>query len=61
MAEPLPPTPTPLPAGNIFFEPSRVSAETRAIEVEIVNLVRQRAPVVEHSIVITLTMAYFKI
>jgi hypothetical protein len=47
------PTPTPLPAGNIFFEPSRVSAETRAIEVEIVNLVRQRAPVVEHSIVIT--------
>jgi len=47
------PTPTPLPAGNIFFKPSRISAETRAIEVVIVNLTKQRVPVVEHSIVIT--------
>ncbi|MGQ9546983.1 MAG: hypothetical protein ACUVTR_07580 [Dehalococcoidia bacterium] len=53
MANTPPPTPTPLLGGNIFFEPSRVSAETRAIEVVIVNLTRQQVPVVEHSIVIT--------
>ena len=53
MAEPSPPTPTPLLAGDFFFEPSRDSVETRAIEVVIINLVKQRAPVVEHSIVIT--------
>lgn len=48
-----PPTPSPVPGGSIFFEPSRVSADTRAIEVVIVNLTEQRVPVVEHSIVLT--------
>lgn len=51
MAEPSPPTPTPLPAGDFFFEPSRDSAETRAIEVEIIKFVRRRVPVVEHPVV----------
>ncbi len=49
----LPPTPTPVPAGSFIFEPSRVSAGTRAVAVKITNLVSQRMPVVEHSIVIT--------
>lgn len=53
MAEYAPPTPTPLPVGDLFFEPSRDSAETRAIGVAIINFTSQRVPVWEHSIVIT--------
>lgn len=52
MAEPSPPTPTPLTSGSIFFEPSRVAVETKAVVVEIVNLKKARAPVVEHIVVI---------
>lgn len=53
MAEISLPTPTSLPGGNIFFEPSRITTETKAIEVWMVNLKKARVPVVEHTIVIT--------
>ncbi|MBC7227321.1 MAG: hypothetical protein H5T61_08815 [Thermoflexales bacterium] len=48
----LPPTPTPIPAGSIFFDPLRVSTETKAIEVRVVNC-SGRVPAVESAIVIT--------
>ncbi len=53
MAETPPPTPTPLPGGSIFFEPNRISTETKAIEVQILSYTKRGIPVVEHSIVIT--------
>lgn len=49
---PIPPTPTPIPGGSIFFDPLRVSAETEAIEVRVVNC-SGRVPAVESAIVIT--------
>ncbi len=52
MTEAAPPTPTPLPGGSIFFDPIRVSAETKAIEVKIINL-SGRVPQVETAIIIT--------
>lgn len=49
---PIPPTPTPIPGGSIFFDPLRVSTETEAIEVRVVNC-SGRVPAVESAIVIT--------
>jgi hypothetical protein len=48
-----PPTPTPLPGGDIFFEPARDLAETRAIEVVLISFTDRHVPIVEHSVVIT--------
>lgn len=50
--EPQPPTPTPLPGSTHFFDPARISAETKAIEAQIVNC-SGRVPKVESAIVIT--------
>lgn len=50
--ETLSPTPTPILGGSIFFEPSRVSAETKAVEVWLVNVSGQ-IPSVESAVVIT--------
>ncbi len=52
-AEPPSPTPSPMPAGHIFWEPSRVLTETRAIEVVISDLPKSGIPVEKHRIVIT--------
>lgn len=53
MAEVSPPTPTPLPSSSFFFEPSQITVETQAVVVEIVNLKKAKAPVTEHTFVIT--------
>lgn len=52
MMEVMPPTPTPIQGGSIFFKPLRMSSETKAIEVLIVN-VSKRVPNIESSTIIT--------
>lgn len=51
-----PPTPTPLPGGSIFFDPSRASRETRAIEVRVID-VSGSVPTTESATVITAPLA----
>jgi len=55
-AEVVPPTPTPAPGGSIFFDPSRVSRETRSIEVRVINVLGS-VPTTESAIVITEPLA----
>jgi hypothetical protein len=54
--EEITPSPTPVPGGSVFFEPSRVSAETRAVECRIIDL-SGPVPTTESAIVISEPLA----
>ncbi len=49
----LPPTPTPIPAGNFTFDSNRIASETRAIEVKIFGFTPKGVPVEQSSVLLT--------
>lgn len=49
----LPPTPTPIPAGNFTFDSNRIASETRAIEVKLFSFTPKGIPVERSSVLLT--------